>query len=75
MSAIFSSIGDGFVVADQVLPGTGDTSLLAALLAPLWKGSEVFQTLLNHKTNLSSANGAGRNLVPLSRDLRNVALT
>lgn len=71
----FSSIGDGFEVADQVLSGTGNTSLLAAMLVPLWKCSGVFQTLLNHRTSFSSANGAGRNLIPLSRDLRNVTLT
>lgn len=62
-------------MADQVLSGTGNTSLLAAMLVPLWKCSGVFQTLLNHRTSFSSANGAGRNLIPLSRDLRNVTLT
>lgn len=71
----FSSIGDGFEVADRVLPGTGDISLLATLLTPLWEGSGVFQTHLSHRTNFSPANGAGRNLIPLSRDLRNVTLT
>lgn len=48
--------------------------LTSCSVLPLWEGSGVFQTLSSHRTNLSSANGEGRNLIPLSRDLSNVTL-
>lgn len=59
-------------MADEVPQGTRDTSLPGALFSPSWEGSGVVQTLSNRRTNLSPANGAGRNLIPLYRDLRNV---